>query len=579
MRVLVASLAFLVIGALAIPFAAARQQEAPDHVQLFVVLDVSGSMGDYVFSEDLPQEILGLRTQIAGIEEQLEDIEAGPQVVALRDQLEQLENDPVVAAAQDAFDEANEALDDWITAEGVGDRLRDLHDAVRAGLRDIGCDEFLFANIVSSAAPGEVDQWIDFACGDITVSDDDRDAIHAIVPFIADPDYQTLNQDQRDAFVEVDAAREAIGINALEMQLFQLFEDLGLYDLSERLIEMDDDLEVLVEQQGFPIKLELAQLAAHTLLDLSRLGQVAGNVDTTLGLAVFSTEAELRHEMTQDLDAIADEIDVLIPLDRTNLGGGMTVALDELERLRNPEYPAAIILLSDGHSNEGMSIAQILDAIPRRAGELDTIICSAGFATTEDEVDADLLRGLAEETDGEYQFVTRGEELTSFFLACRQGLLGTVVERTTGVASAEPTEAGRIDVPSGSCTLTAVVAFVDEAPELRLIDPDGTEAVPAVQQDGNVRVMTVQNPAPGSWIAESVSSDGDLLFSLVLSAEDCAEPPAATTAVTTQAPGSETGGGGGGGLIIILVIVLLGGAGAAVFFFLRKRSSEEGRYG
>jgi len=58
MRFLVASLAFLMIGALAIPFASALQQEPPDHVQLFVVLDVSGSMGDYVFSEDLPQEIL-----------------------------------------------------------------------------------------------------------------------------------------------------------------------------------------------------------------------------------------------------------------------------------------------------------------------------------------------------------------------------------------------------------------------------------------------------------------------------------------------------------------------------------------
>ena len=576
MRVLIASLAVLVIGALAIPFASAHQQGSPDHVQLFVVLDVSGSMGDYVFSEDLPQEISGLRTRIADIEEQIEEIEIGPQVVALQDQIEQLANDPMVAAAQDAFNGANEDLDEWITGAGIGDRLGDLYDAVRVGLGDIGCDEFLFANIVTSATPEEVDEWIDFDCGDTTVSDDDRDSIRAIVPFIADPEYQTLNQAQRDAFAEVDAAREAIGINALEMQLLQLFEDLGLYDLSERLDGLEADLEDFIEQQGFPIKLELAQLAVHTLLDLSRLGQVAGNVDTTLGLAIFSTEAELRHEMTQDLDAIADEIDVLVPLDRTNLGGGMTVALDELERLRNPEYPAAIILLSDGHSNEGMPIAQILDAIPRRAGEHDTVICSAGFATTEDEVDADLLRGLAEETDGEYQFVTRGEELTSFFLACRQGLLGSVVERTTGVASVQPAEAGRIEVPSGSCTLTAVVAFVDEAPELRLIDPDGAAAVPVVQQDGSVQVMTVQNPAPGSWTADSVSPVGDLLFSLVLSTEECAEPPATTAVVTTQATNPETDGGGGTGLIIVLAIVLLGGAGAAVFFFLRKRSSEDG---
>lgn len=564
-------LAALLLVAFAAPPAASAHQEVPEGVQILVVLDVSGSMGDYVFSEDLPVEIQQVREQIADIEAQRDEIDASAEVVALRDHLDQLSQDSDLAAATEAFDTVSADLDAWLAGSGF-EGLFETTTALRERLSELGCNEFLFASIVSSATPEDADGWIDMACG-AALDEADRPSIHALVPFLADPDYQELNQDQQAAYAAVEVRRDELGLPALEVDLYQMLDGVGYYDLDDQLTDLENDLDDLATNGGFPRKLELAQMAVHTLLDLSRLDQASGGMETSLGLAIFSTEAELRHEMTTDLDAVGDEIDDLLPLDQTNIGAGMTVALDELERLRDPSRPAAIILLSDGHSNEGMPIAEILQTIPRLADDLDAIVCSAGFATAEEEVDVDLLRGLAEETDGEYLFVTHGEQLTSFFVACRQSLVGSVVERTIGTATAVPVEAGRITVPGDSCELNAVVSYSEAAPEVRLVDPSGAEAAPSVGRSDNVLLLTVADPASGVWVAEASSTTGDLLFSLVLSTEACAEAPAAT--VTTVAPPPvEDGGGSSAGLIIALVVVVLAGAGAAVLLVLRTRSKQ-----
>ncbi len=582
-RVLVAAVVMLVAGGAAAP--AGARQDPPEGVQIVVVLDVSGSMEDFVFSEEIPAEIRDVIDQIADLEDQLLAIEADPQLAALEDQIDQAESDPDLVAAEEAFDAASLATRTWLSDQGFGDGLADVYTAVQEGLAELGCNEWLMANIVKSADFEEVDTWLDVACPGVDLSEEQRQSIYDLVPFIDDAEYQALNAAEGQTFAAFDALRIALGISELDLQAFQLREQLGYFDIQDQVNTLEADVDDLARRQGFSIKLELAQLAVETLLDLSRLDQVAGDLDTSMALAIFSKDAELRREFTADLDAISDAVARLRPLETTNLGGGLTVALDELERVRDPQRPAAIILLSDGRSNEGMPIADILAQIPQRAGDLEATICSAGFATTEDEVDADLLRGLADETDGEYLFVTRGEELTSFFLACRQGLLGSVVERITGVASAEPREAGRIDVPANSCELSAVVSFLDVVPDVRLLDPSGAPAEAEAQQGDNVRLLTVQDPAAGSWVAEVTSPEGDRLFSLVLSTQECAEPATTTTAAaattteavtaTAAAAGAESGGGGGAGPILVIVIVVLAVGGAALVFVLRRRSAGD----
>lgn len=558
----------LLLMVVAAPTTASARQEAPEGVQILVVLDVSGSMGDFVFSEDLPVEIQQVRDLIADIETRRDEIDAGAEVIALRDRIGQLKQDSDLTAATEAFDTVSADLDEWLADNGFQGFFTTT-TALRERLADLGCNEYLYASIMSSATPEDADGWIDMACG-AALDEAGRRSIHALVPFLADPDYQELNQEKQAAYAAVDARRDELGLPALEVEVYQMLDGVGYYDLADQLTDLESDLDALATNSGFPSKLELAQMAVHTLLDLSRLDQASGGMETSLGLAIFSTEAELRHEMTTDLDAVGDEVDGLLPLDQTNLGAGMTVALDELERLRDPNRPAAIILLSDGHSNEGMPIADILQTVPRLAGDLDAIVCSAGFATTEEEVDADLLRGLAEQTNGEYLFVTRGEQLTSFFVGCRQSLVGSVVERTIGTATAVPAEAGRITVPGGSCKLNAVVSYSEEPPEIRLVDPSGSDATALVSRSDNVLLFTVADPSAGVWVAEASSMTGDLLFSLVLSTEACAEPPPTTTATTGTTPPTDDGGGGAG-LIIALVVVLLAGAGAVAFLVLRRR--------
>ncbi len=571
-RVWVAA-AVLLVGVLALP-AVSAQQEMPEGVQIVVVLDVSGSMGDYVLSEDLPLEMQQLRDQIADVEARIDALDTDPEVVDLRDQIDLAEADPDFVAATETFDLATAALSEWLDDGGFGSYF-DVTDALSGKLDALGCNPFLFSSIISSASFDEADGWVDLACGTVTITDADRTSIYDLVPFLDDPDYQALNQTQMDAYDALDGISRALGLPDLQVQVFQILDAAGYYDLMDQVTPLEDDLADMARRNGYPQKLELAQLAANTLLDLSTLDLAAGGMETSLGLAVFSTEAELKHPMTTDFDAVRSDIDRLVPLEQTNLGGGMTVALDELEAQRDPDSPAAIILLSDGHSNEGMSISEILATIPQRADDLDAVVCSAGFATSEEEVDADLLRGLAEETGGEYLFVTQGEQLTSFFVACRQSLFGTVVERTTGTAAAAPSEAGTIEVPDGSCQLSAVVSFLDTAPEVRLLDPDGAAAPATLQETGNVLLLTVDDPVPGSWSAQVSSPAGDLLFSLVLSTEACATPPTTTATTVVVAPSTDEGGGSAG-LIIALVAVLVVGGGAVVFLVLRRRRDSAG---
>jgi uncharacterized protein YegL len=292
----------------------------------------------------------------------------------------------------------------------------------------------------------------------------------------------------------------------------------------------------------------LAQLSARTLLDLSRLDYQVSGRESIIGLVIFSGVAWLIQPLTKDYDLLEQHIEKLRPLDHTNIGDALTKALDELERGADLEKPLLIILLSDGKTNRGLSADQILDVIPGRAKELGamgTTICTVGFGNSEDEIDKRLLENLAKETEGAYLFATRGEELASFFIACRQNVVSEVINQMTGAVGGErPTEAKQVQVQANTCELNLAVNYVAGSPKVELVDPEGvhTDATYTgftLQQGENLQLFTVMHPLAGNWILYVTNEDPSvpsLIYSVVVSSEECKEPLPTATLAPTSAP-------------------------------------------
>jgi len=180
-------------------------------------------------------------------------------------------------------------------------------------------------------------------------------------------EYTALQEASDQAYEAYFEALEAHDYNNLIQQREEILANASY----EALLEEKD---VLIAQYEIPTKLDLAKLAAKTLLGLSRLDSAAGRRISLVALVRFSTDYVLLQELTTNHDIVAQKIDVLESLELTNIYGGMDEALQELERNADPEQSTVIILLSDGHITAGPESDQVLKDVPPRADDLNATI-------------------------------------------------------------------------------------------------------------------------------------------------------------------------------------------------------------
>ncbi|MBN2355720.1 VWA domain-containing protein, partial [candidate division KSB1 bacterium] len=83
----------------------------------------------------------------------------------------------------------------------------------------------------------------------------------------------------------------------------------------------------------------------------------------------------------------------------TSIGGGLDYAQTQLETITSPNYPQAIILMSDGFSNTAPWIKTVVPTIPG-----NTDVYTIGFGTAGETVDEDSLQWIASQTGGIYLF-------------------------------------------------------------------------------------------------------------------------------------------------------------------------------
>jgi hypothetical protein len=523
----------LVITCVSVAQAQEDVEDPEETLQVVLVLDVSKSMHEPVLYGDLPEELLAVIDQLNAIEEdaELAEIEA---------QIDAIWNDPEIVEARRSWQVSVEAVDAWFAENEYAQSQEAIIAEINAKLSSLGCDAQFDQALATALTLEEVDYWIEQACGDAGIQLEDEQALREMVPYLGDPDYTDLQQESNDLYKVFYDALEERNYNELIARRKQFIAEVDYDGLKA---ELDD----LIAKYEIPRKLDLAKLAAKTLIGLSRLDEVAGRRTSLNALVRFSSDYLLLQELTPNLDAVEQKIEGLEPLEQTNIYGGLDQALEELERGADPEQPTVIILLSDGHITIGRSAEEVLADIPPRAEELNANICTVGFGASEAHVDKELLEGLAEETDGEYIFARSGAELVNFFLACRQSMVGEIEQRAGMVQPGESTDAGTLVVPVNICEMSLALNYVRGGPTLSLVDPIDTQVEEGaydqfgVQAQDNLTLYTVLNPIPGEWKL-SVQGDPTLeeeaVYSIVITTNECkatptpSGPPTPTPTVT-----------------------------------------------
>jgi uncharacterized membrane protein len=513
-----------------------RLQEQPQQTpQIILALDVSRSMGSLVLPGELPADLAALRARV-------EQVEHNPEYMRLSRELHSILADPAVETAYQAWSEASTAVDNWLSANGYGENQFVIADYVAALLADSGCDASYDAFIAYSAGSlAEIDEKLTMACAGVTLNQAQRQAIKDVVAYMEKQDYQALRAAETERFAAYTKARDALNYQEVREQ-FNAARDKQDYGQAQA------EFEAQAKAAGIPSRLDLVKRATQALLDLSRLDRLAGGGESPVGVVDFSNSANLLQPLTTDYGLVETEIDTLQPLYETNISAGLNTALAELARDGQPNQPATIILFTDGQNNVGVSAEQILAQVPGQAETMNVSICTVGFGNQESDIDAGFMRNLAETTGGQYLFATTAEELVSFFIACRQGMVTHLADQLAGVArQGETVEAGRIEVREGIGELTLTFNYLQGRLSIELIDSQGNvidSSYPGVtvEPSASGQTVTITHPRPGEWtvrVAANEAPPDGVVFNILINTQANPTPtptPAELPATLTPPP-------------------------------------------
>jgi Ca-activated chloride channel homolog len=154
-------------------------------------------------------------------------------------------------------------------------------------------------------------------------------------------------------------------------------------------------------------KLDYAKQALHQLID--RLSP-----QDRFALVTYDSEARL----VTPLGTVADKtrlhrtVDGLQVLGGTNMSAGLELALDQLSRRERAGRTARVLLLSDGHANEGDSSEAGLISRARKVVAQDDVLSAIGIG---DDFNEDLMTALAERGAGNFYYLSQVGMLGRYF--------------------------------------------------------------------------------------------------------------------------------------------------------------------
>ncbi|CAM3996313.1 VWA domain-containing protein [Cohnella lubricantis] len=123
----------------------------------------------------------------------------------------------------------------------------------------------------------------------------------------------------------------------------------------------------------------------------------------------------------------------------TNLSGGMIQGAQYVHQSKQDGMVNRILLLSDGHANQGITDRQKLAQIAREYRSMGVGISTLGVGHGFDE---DLMEGIADEGGGNFYYIERPDDIPSIFAKELQGVLTVVAQNVR--MKLKPTEYARI---------------------------------------------------------------------------------------------------------------------------------------
>lgn len=317
------------------------------------------------------------------------------------------------------------------------------------------------------------------------------------------------------------------------------------------------------------VKIESAQKAA---LDLTRMVAAEnGSFHTShqLGLATFSTTAQLVQGLAMNSSTIEQAIASISPQQNTNMGGGLEVALLELKNAKPKDK--LIILLSDGKTNEGPDKIEILSRIVSQAVAQQVKVYTVGFGNRGEEIDEDLLQQIAEKTGGSYFYAGSGFDLSKAYVLLRHQSMGEVLLQKEGaIRQGEILDLGDVSVGKGK-DVPATIHYGGSRIDLIFTDPSGKKLTAQSSEisyvPGPPDYYLIQNAMPGNWQVSIVGSEvpeATLSFQVVVSQRQASAMP---------------GEGGWSWPLVILIMVLVAGGVAGLVIFTIYRTKIGGGFG
>ena len=248
-------------------------------------------------------------------------------------------------------------------------------------------------------------------------------------------------------------------------------------------------------------KLYDLKVAATALLQALRAERLAGATER-VGLVTFSDDANVLASTSTSLDAEKNLIDGLRTDGATNMGSGLQDALDMLDGQVNP----AVVLLTDGWNNTGMTDDQVLAGPVAKAAASHTPICTIGIGQSPLDVDQTLLWQIAQRTSAGYYFVGDGlESLQPDLLACHASSTRNLVGDLRGsVAAGATSQAGGFSVGAGTHTLAVNLSSPAGRLGLRVTDPSGSQigsGYPGAHlvTNSGLTALSLSSPPPGRY--------------------------------------------------------------------------------